>query len=142
MLKVFAVAALLALATPAIAGTQNLDKAVADAFSAYGKGGSDALVTAAKICNSGIDTASGSHDMTPGEQAEYCFGFEIASMTIINKEPGAARPQDPNYFRPDNVLLRASINLEHTRVISLPEQVTPYIVPRVDYITSLVNKRL
>ncbi|MGF6904652.1 hypothetical protein [Paraburkholderia sp. GAS348] len=143
MLKIFAIGSLLAaVASPALADQKNLDRAVKDAIATYRKGGSDALVSSAKICSSGVDGVNGTLDASPADKAEYCFAFEVASATIINRKPGAVPPTDANYFRSDNVVVRATLNLERARVFNLPEQVNPYMVPRVNYVADETVTRL
>lgn len=137
MLKFYAVAALMAaLIAPAWADTDNLDHAVADARATFKKGGSDALVNKSQICYTGIDFENGHGNQTPGDQAEYCLGFELASSMLINATPSKTNAA---YFSPQNLLVRGTAALEKARVITLPEQVNPYIVSRLDYVYKVVH---
>ncbi|WP_186083667.1 hypothetical protein [Burkholderia gladioli] len=143
MRKIFAAFALFACAaSAAMASDENLDHAAADAVKTFRTGGSDALVARAERCNSGISPRSRVNNLTPPEQVEYCFAFEMASGYIIHNAPGATQPTDANYLTGMNIKIRAIKNAELVRVITLPEQVDDYLLPRARYVTDAVKQML
>jgi hypothetical protein len=87
------------------------------------------------MCYSGVD-AHGAGDKSASDLLDYCLAFEMASASLVNKGPAARREGTERYFTPQEIVVRLVYNLERTRVISLPEQVNPYIVSRAKYINT------
>ncbi|ABO60614.1 hypothetical protein LA345_39005 (plasmid) [Burkholderia vietnamiensis] len=133
-MKRFVIAALLAsLAAPAFADTDDLDRGVRDAVTAFRSGSdADALVTRAQLCYSGVDTHGG-RDKSAGDQLDYCFAFEMTSARLLNKA-GRVPHDSPKYFSNQEIATRAAYNLERARVLSLPEEFNPYIITRAKYV--------
>lgn len=134
--KTLLVAALVALATPAFADQDNLDRAVSDALSTYRSGGEHDLATKAELCSTGIDFRGA---VSRASEVEYCMALEAAGVVILQHDGKLAQSQ---YFEPTDVLIRASANLVRARVIRLPEDANPYMQPRMRYVREKVLKSL
>lgn len=135
--KALLTAALFAVAVPAMADRANLDRAMVAAFKSYHEGGVQQLYQDASMCTTGVDFNSPTE--SPEKQSEYCMAFEYTGFLILDHEGELG---DAQYFSSVGVLLRADQNLERAAVISTPEQLNAYFVPRLGYVKKKVLTRL
>lgn len=133
--SIVALAVLTAFSGPALADQANIDRAIKEAVTAYKTGGETALTDRAKFCYDSIDFRTASR----APQVEYCYSFETASLVILKEKNEITAT---SYFSPSDLLVRAAYNLERARVVTLPEQFTPYIQKRLDYIMKKVPPML
>jgi hypothetical protein len=134
-----AVAALVLCVPMARADQANIDHAMRDAVALYKNGGEPAMREKAKLCYDSIDFGQGNKAQTAATGVEYCYAFETAAIAIMS-----ARNEWKNtgYFNATDLLARAAYYLEQARVVTLPEQFTPYVQKRADYIRARIPTML
>jgi hypothetical protein len=130
------IATALAHSPAARADQTNIDHAMQQAVSDYKKGGESAMHTRASLCYDSVDYGHSNRAQTAASGVEYCFAYDTAAVVILN-ERGEYKSYT-GYFSPDGVMVRAALNLEKARVVTLPEQFPPYWGKRVDYIKQTI----
>lgn len=134
MHKLLCAALALAFAGPALADVDNLKRASDKALATYKSSGLDGLELEGKTCYTGLDKRI--TNPTLGPQVEYCIAFEGAAAVI-----NAQKKLGSTYFTAD-VATRAFIALDQSRLVTLPENLLPYVNPRYEYIQKYVSGRL
>ncbi len=143
MKSVIIVAALMATSVAAHAGSwnsqQNLQKAVTAGVSAYNSGGLAAVASASENCFKGLDIGWQNKDVQ--RDVEYCIALESTGLVIHNTASNLKA--NATYFDSDETLFAHWMNtLESARIVELPEQFKPYLIPRLQTVSSLVKKQL
>lgn len=96
----------------------NIDKATKRAVDVYKEGGIDALAAASKNCYAGLNATR--TNKNAGRDIEYCFALEVAGANI---DKAGTVP----YLNAREVLMRGVYHLEQAGLITLPDQINPYV---------------
>lgn len=133
-----AIAALLsAVAEPAFADQENLDRGIADAVSTYNKKGLDGLASRGELCYSSINYKRGNRD-TIGQKTEFCFAYEMAATVITKQVTGAYVTS--GYFLPTDVMTRGLLKAVQAGLVTGPDDQSEYMSPRIKYVMANTPK--
>jgi hypothetical protein len=137
MLKHFIVAlAFLVSAAPALADSwnsnKNIDRAMDAALKTYRATGTTGLVDESQNCYAGLDIAPTNRSM--GRDVEYCIAYEFSAAMIDSaaSKANAFPPTEKLEFTP--VMVRAMAVLDKAKIVRLPEDYEPYLIPRLQRI--------
>jgi hypothetical protein len=113
----------------------NISRAVDKAITTYKSQGLAGLAAEAQNCYAGLDTSFRNKNVS--RDVEYCVALEIASSKINH-----SGKQRHAYLDGGEVLLRAMLYLEKTRVIHQPDEFQLYLAPRIERINASMQGRI
>jgi len=129
-------AAMLAACLPALADSwdsnKNIERAMGAALKTYKKTGVSGIVDGMNNCYAGLDTRQANRNV--GRDVEYCVAYALSSLVIDGEISKAMNFPPSQYLNNVDVAVKAMFVLEQARIVTLPEQFTPYFDSRMSQI--------
>ena len=116
----------------------NIEKAANVAIKKFVTGGVNSMQSAAENCFNGLDKRRSNPNL--GRDVEYCIALDSAALAVFQAiASGGPTETQTTYFDSENqLILKWVLTLDESRLIRTPEDISPYLVPRIRKAKSIV----